>query len=59
MREGKMLTVEQLKKIIERANIAGLSRDTGVSIHNLGRIKAGDNTVPYGDIEKLSKYYEA
>jgi len=54
-----MLTVEQLKKIIERANIAGLSRDTGVSIHNLGRIKAGDNTVPYGDIEKLSKYYEA
>ena len=54
-----LLTLEQLKKIIDRANIAGLSRDTGVSIHNLGRIKNGDNTVPYSDIQKLSAYFGA
>jgi len=52
-----MLTLEQLQKALQLANILGLSRETGVSRRNITRVKNGDNTVPYSDIQKLSAYF--
>lgn len=52
-----MLSIKQLSKILESATISKVEKDTGISRHNLLRVKSGDATVPYSAIQKLSVYF--
>ena len=53
-----MMSVDQLKHNLKHQKIKNLSQETGVSEYNLRRMRSGDRTVPYNEMEKVSDYFE-
>lgn len=52
-----MLNMSRMSKMLEHMNMRQVSRDSGVSIYHVRKVKNADGNTPYSVIEKLSNYF--